>query len=374
MSLKRKIAYRLTIQVPEFNRLTGKYSSGDPLIIENNAASISVIKNIFSVGGASTINVINLDSTIVDYITYDRYTEFVRQVGSEINAQNIEQVKSVLNGGNIYPRIKIELIEDDTYITVLDGVIEEVLPPVRITPSTMSTQISVSDVGYYLIVGKMSSESIVLKKNATTLVSALNQLESMTDDFAINYNLDYDKMGIKSADLISIYNGLPEKSIPVSGRTFQEVMLNILEEFNITDFNASNSSLIAVDDAVALIQNTKRNEYLQQLNNQRSGKLHEIGDEQGLMAAPRRENEYIVIETVFNPHIKIGDRVKINSKIITKYNADGIWRALNNNKYNGELFVQAVMHSGDFNSPVSSRQVTTVQLYTGGINFENRLA
>lgn len=374
MALKKKIAYRLTIQVPEFNPSNNKYTLGNPIIIENNAASISVIKNVFSVGGASTINIYNLDSNIVDYLVYDRYSDFVRQVGSEINAQNIFQTKSIINGGNIYPKIRIELIENDTYITVLDGVIEEVRPPVRINSSTLSTQITVSDVGYYLIVGKMSAESIILKKNTTTLIAALNQLSKIADGYAINFSLDYNKIGIKSTDLISIYNGLPEKSIPVSGRTFQEVMLNILEEFNITDFNASNSSLVAIDDAVALIQNTKTDGYLGKVNLSRLGKLHEISDEQGLMSAPRRENEYIVIETIFNPHIKIGDRVKINSKIIKKYNSDGVWRSINNNRYNGELFVQAVMHSGEFNSPVNSRQVTTVQLYTGGINFENRLA
>jgi hypothetical protein len=80
-----------------------------------------------------------------------------------------------------------------------------------------------------------------------------------------------------------------------------------------------------------------------------------IDGDSGLLTTPIRENSYINFDMLFEPKIKLGQLIKINSSI--------------NPVYNGQYKVYGVKHSGTISKSANSSVKTSLQAFIGAIGF-----
>lgn len=89
------------------------------------------------------------------------------------------------------------------------------------------------------------------------------------------------------------------------------------------------------------------NEYIKSTG----GQVQLIDSESGLLGTPLRQGTDLVVEMLFEPSIKVGQLVEINSKI--------------NPIFNGQFKVNGVKHTGIISGAVNGEAKTTLQLFIG---------
>lgn len=76
--------------------------------------------------------------------------------------------------------------------------------------------------------------------------------------------------------------------------------------------------------------------------------VHEVSSDTGLLGAPKRSETYVVAETVFDPTIRVGSLVRLNSR--------------SQKIFNGEYKVLGVQHFGTISGAVSGKMQTNITL------------
>ena len=82
-----------------------------------------------------------------------------------------------------------------------------------------------------------------------------------------------------------------------------------------------------------------------------TGDVRVIDDETGLLGVPERQRTSVTVNCIFDPRIKVGQGLEINSRIAPQFN--------------GQYKVWGVSHSGVIGETQGGQCITTIQLWTG---------
>lgn len=152
------------------------------------------------------------------------------------------------------------------------------------------------------------------------------------------------KAGTTSQELIdAVINQIPfvERGvIKVDDYTFQKDVsvvgsgMNILKEYT-KDMVFVDLGILNIFDPEEVIK----------------GEITVLDDETGLLGVPERERTSVTINCMFEPRIKVGQGIEINSRIA--------------NQFNGQYKVWGVSHSGTIGDTQGGQCTTTIKLWTG---------
>ncbi len=179
----------------------------------------------------------------------------------------------------------------------------------------------------------------------------ITSIECLSGSFDVNTSTVYTTLN-KGATLGDIYRFLigqfKELTIGAVGEFEDKLLSPVTLNGNSWDLlkRYSNDSVFIDNGRVFVL---KRNEVV-------PGEVQVISSETGLLGTPTRSGGYLKVHSLFEPGVKLGQEINLNSTIMPIYN--------------GTYSIYGIQHSGIISEAVGGDCRTVLDLFTGNIAFK----
>lgn len=114
-------------------------------------------------------------------------------------------------------------------------------------------------------------------------------------------------------------------------------------------YSATGTIIYALQEFTAdnfFIENNKS--YVLQAPEVIRGDYPTLNAETGLISTPEKANQYVTVTTVFEPRIRLGQVINLNSKVVTRYNS--------------QYKIISIQHSGTISDTIAGQATTKIEM------------